>query len=236
MKKHKNRRLKTVIIIAVVLVILFGGFYSYTLNYYRADASVESLLAQSKNIQTLGNITVIYPQEQTDLHTGFIFYPGGKVEAAAYLPLLEKLSQEGVTCILLKMPLNLAVFDITAAERVYDRFPDIQSWYLGGHSLGGAMASSYVGSHGDNLSGLILLGAYPVNDAALPTLVIYGSEDVGLDLTKLEGTENILEIIGGNHAYFGNYGEQKGDGVAAITREDQHTQTIDAIMSFIGSN
>ena len=236
MDKRKNRARKIIVVLAILIIVLFGSFYIYTLDYYRADEYANQIFATvATNVQET-DMTVIYPDKQTGSKVGLIFYPGGKVEASAYLPLLEKISKEGITCILLKMPFNLAVFDVDAADKVYDKFPDIEKWYLGGHSLGGAMASSYVGKNSEKLDGLILLGAYPVNNAELPTIAIYGSEDEGLDKTKLEGIENRLEIIGGNHAYFGNYGEQKGDGVAAITREEQQEQTVVAIIEFVRSN
>ncbi|MPN05130.1 hypothetical protein SDC9_152380 [bioreactor metagenome] len=131
------------------------------------------------------------------------------------------------------MPFRLAVFRINAADEVYNRFPALSRWYLGGHSLGGAMASSYVKGNEDKLNGLILLGAYPVNDSPIPTLCIYGSEDVMLDRTKLAGVTNQLEIAGGNHAQFGDYGIQEGDGAASISRDDQQKQAAEAILAFL---
>lgn len=236
MNKRRKRVRVIMIVLAALLVVLFGGFYIYTLDYYRADDYAVQVLSSGTNIETAENTIVIRPDKVMDKNIGLIFYPGGKVEATAYVPFLEKLSQEGITCVLVKMPFNLAVFNVNAAEKVYDEFPDIQTWVLAGHSLGGAMASSYAGSHTERLVGLILLGAYPVNDATIPTIAIYGSEDIKLDVSKLEGTENKLEIAGGNHAYFGNYGEQEGDGTATITREAQQEQAIAAIMEFIQSN
>ena len=167
---------------------------------------------------------------------GLIFYPGGKVEAAAYAPLLQKLAQHGITCVLLEMPFHLAVLDTSAADRAFAQLPQVKRWYIGGHSLGGAMAGSYAGAHADKLEGLILLGAYSA--AAIPedlsTLAIYGSEDRVLDRSKLPVSPNtLLEIAGGNHAYFGDYGEQKGDGTAAISREEQQRQTAEAIVKFM---
>lgn len=236
MKPKVKKRLKIVsIIMAVLLILVFGGFYIYTLDYYRADDIVMQTFETDGGgrIQKLDNMTVFYPNEQKDASVGLIFYPGGKVEDIAYAPLLERLSKNGITCVLIKMPFNLAVFNINAADDVYDEFPDIENWYLAGHSLGGAMASSYCGKNSSKLDGLILLGAYPVNDARIPTLAIYGSEDVKLDLEKLADTQNKLEIAGGNHAYFGNYGEQEGDGTASISREEQQQIAEEAIIHFI---
>jgi hypothetical protein len=236
MKPKTKKCLKRVTIsIVFLLVLVFGGFYIYTLDYYRADDNVvQALAANDGSIVNEDGMTVFYPPEEKQTEKGLIFYPGGKVEDISYVPLLERISRSsGITCVLIKMPFNLAVFDINAADAVYEKFPEIKTWYLAGHSLGGAMASSYCGHSSEKLKGLILLGAYPVNDADIPTLAIYGSEDVNLDKAKLENTPNKIEIQGGNHAYFGNYGEQKGDGTATITREHQQRVTAEAIINFI---
>jgi len=221
------------IILAALTVVLTAAFFAYTQDYYHADETAAALLEASPAIETKQNLTILTPDAANDISVGLIFYPGGKVQETAYLPLLDQLRQNGLTCVLVKMPLRLAVFNIDAANDVYAEFPAISRWYLAGHSLGGAMASSYVENNADRLAGLILLGAYPVNDAALPTLAVYGSEDVKLDRTKLEAVADKLEISGGNHAYFGNYGEQEGDGTASISREDQQAQAVAAILSFI---
>lgn len=234
--KTKRRKTVRIVLISIItfFVFLFGGFYIYTLDYYRADdLAVAALAPTAVSIEKKNKVTIIYPSPVKDTKTALIFYPGGKVEDLAYTPFLEQLANEGLTCVLVKMPFNLAVFDVNAADTIYDLLPGINKWYIGGHSLGGAMASSYVGKNSDKLSGLILLGAYPVNDSSIPTLAIYGSEDIKLDLNKLTGVKNLLEIMGGNHAQFGNYGPQKGDGIASISREDQQLQAVDAIMAFI---
>jgi hypothetical protein len=234
--RTKKKKVLRIIVASIVAfcIILAGGFYIYTLDYYRAEVTAATAISANDNsIEIKNGMTVFYPKTENDMKTALIFYPGGKVEAAAYTPLLKKLTQEGLTCILVKMPFNLAVFGINSADSVYRQLPDIKVWYIGGHSLGGAMASSYVEQNSDKLNGLILLGAYPVNASNLPTLVVYGSEDNKLDKSKLSGVKNVVEISGGNHAQFGNYGIQKGDGTATVTREEQQALAVDAIMTFI---
>lgn len=219
-----------------VIAVISAVFYIYTLDYYRTDNFItETLAADNQGIEKQGDFTMFHPVTETDRNIGLIFYPGGKVEDTAYLPLLMKLSQNGITCILVKMPFNLAVFNINAADKVFEMLPDVEKWYIGGHSLGGAMASSYAETNSGKINGLILLAAYPVNSVDLPVIAIYGSEDIVLDKTKINENLNQFEIQGGNHAYFGNYGEQKGDGTASITRDEQQLQTISAILEFIDS-
>ena len=76
----------------------------------------------------------------------------------------------------------------------------------------------------------------------IPVLAVYGSEDRVLNLEKFEQTvkqghvpadytEKIIE--GGNHAQFGDYGEQKGDGNAYITADKQQALTVDEIVGFV---
>lgn len=48
--------------------------------------------------------------------TGLIFYPGGKVQYEAYAPLLYHLAENGIFCVLLHMPGNLAVLSVYGTE------------------------------------------------------------------------------------------------------------------------
>ncbi|MCA5959504.1 alpha/beta hydrolase [Blautia sp. RD014234] len=191
---------------AVLLMVLC--FFVYVSDYYHAKAyQAEAVSADSEDY-------IVYGDKNSS--TGFIFYPGGLVEAESYAPLLDKIAQKDVCCVLVKMPFHLAVFDSGAADRAIRDFPDMERWYIGGHSLGGAMASSYAQKHEDSLKGLVLLAAYPTDTlSALPVLSIYGSMDGVLNREKykdsIKDAEICSEIIiqGANHAGFGNYGEQK---------------------------
>ena len=232
-QKPRKRAGRYILLALLALIVFLGiAFYAYVNDYRHADETATELL-NSASIRQEGNLTILTPDADSNTGMGFIFYPGGKVEETAYLPLLDRLREGGVTVVLIKVPLRLAVFDIKAADKVYDAVPGISRWFIGGHSLGGAMSSSYVAGNEDKLSGLILLGAYPVNDSPISTLCIYGSEDIMLDKTKLEGVANVLCIEGGNHAQFGNYGLQEGDGTATMSREEQQSIAAEAMLAFI---
>ena len=211
-------------ILLAVLVLLAGGFFWYVSDYYRAEDVALEVLASGDHLEVRDDLTILSPSYPTD--TAIIFYPGAKVEATAYLPLLDQLRQTGLTCVLVEMPFHLAIFDVNAAEDVMVQFPDIQHWYIAGHSMGGAMASQFASEHPDEVDGLILLGAY------LYGITVYGSLNQSVE-DKIDYTENVVEIEGGNHAQFGNYGPQKEDMPATISAEEQQAQTVEAISDFI---
>lgn len=227
----RKKCLMAVGILLLLLVILAGVFFWYVSDYYRAEDVALEVMAQDSNITVQDNLTILSPVSPTD--TALIFYPGAKVEAEAYLPLLDQIRQTGVTCILVHMPFHMAIFDADAAENVMARFPEYQHWYISGHSMGGAMASKFASDHPDQVDGLILLGAYIYGDYPdEDTLTIYGSLNQSVE-EHIDYTENIVEIEGGNHAQFGNYGPQKGDLPAAISAEEQQKQAVEAIEAFL---
>ena len=173
---------------------------------------------------------------------GLVFYPGAMVQFEAYAPLMERLAGRGVLCVLLRMPGNLAVLNPDAADGVQADYPEITRWFLGGHSLGGAVAANYLEKHGGEYDGLLLLAAYSVADLSgeqLRVLTVYGSEDGLLERNRLESGRALLpadaeEVVlpGGCHAYFGSYGAQPGDGVPTLMREQQLEQTAELAAAF----
>ena len=233
--KPSSQRKKWLIaggIVLLTLAILAGAFFWYVSDYYRAEDVALAVMAQDNGITRQDDLTILSPTYPTD--TAIIFYPGAKVEAEAYLPLLDQIRQTGVTCILVHMPFRMAIFDADAAEEVIAQFPEIQHWYIAGHSMGGAMASKFAADHPDQVDGLILMGAYIYGDYPDEnTLTIYGSLNQSVE-DHIDYTENIVEIEGGNHAQFGNYGPQKGDLPAIISAQEQQRQTVAAIEAFLG--
>ena len=190
--------------------------------------------------ETAGGAAVFMPE---DVCGGLIFYPGGLVDHRAYAPLMEALRERGILCLLAEMPLDLAVLDVDAADGLAALYPEVETWIIGGHSLGGAMAASYAAKHAEAFDALLLLGAYSAEDLSatdLRVLSIYGTEDGVLNREAYQNslayypagfTERILD--GGCHAYFGDYGAQKGDGVPKITREEQIDKTAEAVLTLL---
>ncbi len=240
----KRKRLRIILgAVLAVIVLICVGFALYVGSYYRADEAAAQAMAPADGIsvdETDGDAIVFAPSEPK---AGLIFYPGGKVEYTAYAPLMRACAEQGLLCVLVKMPCNLAVLDVNAADGIAERFPEIDSWYIGGHSLGGAMAASYAAHHADELDGLILLAAYSTEDltkSGLTVCSIYGSEDGVMNKEKYDANRaNLpddtgeLVIDGGCHAGFGSYGPQDGDGTPTISGEEQIARTAEWIADVV---
>lgn len=240
----KKKIKKILLIVVCVLLVIFGGCYWYVSDYYHADASVAALSQQQMSFDENIDGYVIQPEE--NIKGGIIFYPGAKVDELAYTTLMQKLSQQGYLCVISKMPFHFAVLDINAADSIISKYNQIDNWYMMGHSLGGAMAAQYTSEHNDMIKGLILLGAYSTQDlssSSLNVVSIYGSEDQVLNREKYQKNYSLLpshtqELIieGGNHAQFGNYGIQSGDGDAKISADEQQNETVQFIIQSLYKN
>lgn len=220
-KKHALR-------ILLIFALLIGiASFAYLNDSSKADPEALAVLSDEM---------IVYEDKVYDFwtsaDTALIFYPGGKVEAEAYAILLKGIQEAGIRVFLVEMPFNLAVFDANAANEIIADNPMIKHWYIGGHSLGGAMASQFAEKNSELLDGLILLAAYPLNNALDKVLILAGSEDKVLDQSKLDGFD-VNWIEGGNHANFAHYGVQKGDGEALIDKDEQIKMTQMWIIEFM---
>ena len=241
LKNLWNGHKKKIISIAILLGVLVSAFAVYVGIYYPADDEMIERYVASSDVKIVEKAGAILVGDE-NAKRGFVFYPGGKVEADAYIPLAVSLAEAGIFTVIVKMPFNLAVFGLNSANRYIRKYSRIEKWYVGGHSLGGSMAASYAKSHSHKVEGLILLGSYSATDLSATDVSVftaYGSEDGVLDMKKYEknlsnlpGGYSSLVIAGGNHSGFGMYGEQRGDGVRLITTEEQISIVTEMIDGF----
>jgi hypothetical protein len=237
-------------VIKIFLIILSGllllgitGFIAWGL--IPLGPTDEALAAMESDgvvtVQDNGDFVVFAPTSVTPI-TGFIFYPGGHVDYRSYAPIAREIAGLGYMVSIVEMPLSLAVFGVNNADKVISAYPDIRYWVIGGHSLGGAMAANYAAGNPENVQGLALWASYPssgddLSATDLKGLTTYGSNDLVLSMDNFDAAlpqlppGTILQVIeGGNHAQFGNYGPQPGDGMATISTAEQQSQTVELMV------
>lgn len=234
---------RAVLALLVVVAVLAGACVWYVSDYYHADGAALAAVADADGasggveVRRLDGGGIAFVPEAPV--AGFVFYPGAKVQPEAYAPLMRRCAERGILCVLLEPLFNLAILDADAADGVVEQFPDVAAWAIGGHSMGGVAAADYLSRHGEGFAVIAFLASYPSADLsgfAGRSLSIVGSNDLVLNRDAYEGARqklpsNAEELVidGGNHAYFGDYGEQSGDGEATIAREEQQEQAAAAI-------
>jgi len=242
-------KLRKQIFIGILIVLLVGtlGFVVWAENAYQPHAVALQALqsdAMVKVTQYSGFITFEPLNQRTS--TGFIFYPGGRVDYRAYAPVLHEIAARGYFVAVVQVKLNLAFFDVNAADRVISQFPEIDKWAVGGHSLGGVAAALYATTHQDVIRAIAFWASYPADDklkdSNMLILSLHGSNDgvatndkIQASRTLLPPHAKIITIEGGNHGQFGSYGLQAGDNPATISPEEQWMQTADATVSLLAS-
>lgn len=240
--KKQNKISKISIIIISTIIIFIGAFIIWENNSYKpTNEAIEALSINGLVTVTDDEFIIFEPQSKAT--KGFIFYPGGKVEPEAYSNLARKIAEEGYLVVIAPMTLDLAVLSPNKAEDVIEKFDYIETWAIGGHSLGGVMAVSYAAKN-ENIDGVVLYASYPqgeeLKDLDIKVLSMYGSKDGVADLEKVKNAvlskdAEIVEIEGGNHAGFGSYGNQKGDNEATITGEEQIEKAAKYTVEFLES-
>jgi hypothetical protein len=177
--------------------------------------------------------------------TGLVLYTGGKVPPAAYAPAAQAIAEAGFVVIIVPAPFNLAIFDTGAAGGAIADHPEVTSWAVGGHSLGGASAALFVDGQPGVVDGLALWASFSsadLSDDGLAVAVVYGSLDSGVPsftapdaLARLGSDVTTTVIEGGNHEQMGWYTGQPNDPPATIPRTDQQSRLVDATIALLAA-
>jgi hypothetical protein len=244
------KRAWRITLIAVGFAVLLGAVAFTAWGLTPLGPADEALAAMQSNanvtVRDTGDLVAFAPNAH-DPVTGFILYPGGHVDHRSYAPIAQAIAGRGFLVVLVRMPLSLAFLGLDRADDVIAAHPSVQAWVIGGHSLGGSAAASYARRHPDTVDGLALWASYPgtsddLSGTGLHGLFTYGSNDGVLNRDNLNATlpllppGTILRVIpGGNHAQFGNYGLQPGDGTATIPAAEQQAQAADLTVGLLGA-
>jgi hypothetical protein len=231
--------------ILALLLLSVVGFVTWAITgtYPAQDVALAAL--ESTDAVTITQDRWIVFESVADTEIGLVFYPGGLVEARAYAPILHQIAEEGVLVIITPMPLNLAIMNVNAANSVIDAYPQITTWIIAGHSLGGASAAIFAENNPDQVDAIALWDSYPadsadLSDNAIAALSIFGTMDDWPNTENFNDKRHLLPadavfvgVEGANHSQFGDYGFQKGDVVASISLAEQHEIVAGIMLDFI---
>ena len=238
MKIIKRIALGLVLVVALIVI----GFVAWAETPLGPSPEAITALQSDANVTVTTDNFITFQPVNLKPSTGFIFYPGGRVDYRSYAAPLRAIAEQGYLVVLVPVRLNLAFFDINAAEPVFEKYPEITHWAVGGHSLGGVASALFAKDH-PQVEGLVFWASYPADDSlknsSLKMISIYGTEDMA-GMGKFDETKSFLTadaqyvvIDGGNHAQFGDYGPQPGDNAALISRADQQAQVTQATSDFL---
>ena len=246
--QRRGRWVNVLIVLILLVALVFIGFVLWASRSAPVMDEAIAALATDAQVSVETEPWLVFTPITPTIETGFIFYPGGRVDPRAYAPAAHAIAAAGYLVVIVPMPLNLAVFAPARASDVMAAYPAIAQWAIGGHSLGGAMAANFVAKQPESVQALIFWAAYPAESdslaqrTTLPITSIYGTLDGLATLEKIEASRawlppqsKFVAIEGGNHAQFGWYGDQANDNPATITRAEQQAQTIIATVATLDS-
>ena len=242
----RKRRIGLLVLVLLLVAVILLGVRWITGEREPLPEALEALVSDER-VEVVQEPWLTFSPTESDPDTGFIFYPGGRVDPKGYAPLLRAIAAEGYLVVVPEMPLNIAAFRPNIASEITAHFPEIKHWVIGGHSVGGTMAAQYTRDHPEIVDGLVIWASYPADNAdlsrsGLPVGSIYGSLDPRVNDSSVAERRHLLpddasytRIGGGDHHQFGSYEIEPEDHHATITRADQQEQIIQATLSLLES-
>lgn len=231
---------RTVLRIAAALA---GVGLAVVLFWYRPFMASDTALAalgsdDDMTVTQDRSVITFTPGEVTG--AGLVLYPGARVDPRAYAVLAHDIATQGHQVVIPKCPFDTALLCVDAASEWVD---DGGSWAVGGHSLGGVAAGQFAGGDDAAVDGLVLWASWPVNDLSAEPLgatSVYGSEDALATPEEVRGgaadlppSTTFVKVEGAIHAYFGDYGEQPGDGEPTTDRASAQAEIVAATLALL---
>ena len=246
-KRTKKSKILTGFLIVLAVFLIGASFWGLQWATYARPPLPEAMEAlESDELVTVSQEPwLMFSPVHTTPQTGFIFYPGGRVDPQGYASLMRRIAEEGYLVIVPEMPINMAVFHPNIADEIIAEYPNIEKWVIGGHSVGGTMAAQYTYKHPEAIDGLAIWASYPADNANIsnldiPVISIYGSRELRVNDNSVGERQHLLpkdtryiRIEGGDHHQFGSYEINPKDHLATTSRVDQQQQIIQATLDLL---
>jgi predicted esterase len=241
-----KKQIWLLILLLLLAAVTVVGIQLLTREREPLPEAIEAL-ASDEQVQVEHEPWLTFAPTEDTRETGFIFYPGGRIDPKGYAPLMKAIASQSYLVVVPEMPLNIAAFRPSIADEIVAAHPEIDRWVISGHSVGGAMAAQYTHTHGENIAGLVIWASYPPDKADLsgleiPVMLIYGSRETRVTDNSVAERQHLLpaatvfvRIEGGDHHQFGSYEIDPKDRLATISRDSQQQQILQATLTLLES-
>ena len=227
------------------LLVTLVGFLTFFHIVFPADraATLDVFRDSRVTVEARDNRVIMSPTQDTD-SVGMLYFPGARVDPYSYLYPLVDIAAEGTTVVIVDPLFNMALIDSRGVGELTRDLPKVSEWVLAGHSLGGVKAC--LEADHPSVTHLVLFASYCATDISsldIGVLQIVGDQDGLLDNDlRVEafsllpaGEDATLVVPGANHADFGTYGPQPGDGPSSYTNEEMRAIITEALtLSVLG--
>jgi pimeloyl-ACP methyl ester carboxylesterase len=246
LSRQKKKQIGLLMVLLLVATLIVVGFRWLTDERRPLPKAILALESDGL-VEVVQEPWLTFAPTQGTPDTGFVFYPGGRIDPQGYAPLMKAIASEGYLVVVPEMPLNIAAFHPNVVDEIIAYYADIGRWAIGGHSVGGTMAAQYTNSHREVIDGLAIWASYPADNADLsrsdiPVALIYGSGDPRVNDSSVAERRHLLpddasytRIDGGDHHQFGSYETDPQDQHATIHRDSQQQQIVQATLSLLDS-
>lgn len=240
----KRVRWLRLILFAAAVGVLFSGIRWATFARPPLPEAVAAVESDSL-VEVAKEPWLTFMPTQVKPVTGFIFYPGGRINPQGYALLMKRIASAGYLVVVPEMPINMAVFRPNIADEIIAGYPNISHWVIGGHSVGGTMAAQYTHVHRESIDGVAIWASYPAGNSDLsdfggPVTSIYGTNDPGVNESSVSERQHLLpaetryvQIENGDHHQFGSYEINPEEHHATISRASQQEQIIQATLALL---
>ena len=246
LNKKKKSKVPLIILLVMLglLVMPVAGFLVYSFTSFEAEPSAVLAMGSSSTVTVVTeDDLIIFKPANPVAETALVFYPGLRIDYRAYASSMREIAENGYYAVIVGMFMNNASLGADNADKVLPKLPHIKNWVIGGHSVGGTMASYYAVNH-NFIDGIVFWGAYATNDLSLSNmkaLSVTGSTDkiapqesVDEAAAFMPAESEYVVIEGGNNSGFASISSlQNGEDEAEIAYADQQKQAVKATLELL---
>lgn len=231
--------------LSLLITVAVVGAMIYLRPFSASPGAIDALRGDSAVSVENASTRITVTPTNGEYTTGLIFQPGARVDPRAYVPILSDLAEQGYLVVIVKQPFDIGFAAVNDPAGVIEDHPEIDQWAVGGHSLGGVAASTSAEDRDSGIAGLLLWASYPLGSLADTDVVVTSvsatedglatPSDIEASRVDLPADTTYVPVEGAVHAFFGDYGEQPGDGMPTVTRAQAQQQIVDASVELLRS-